>query len=59
MIIKFIKETKDARVGRSKSFKEGSVKVISSKEAKKYIDSGDAVDTSGKYIKKKKLKDNG
>jgi hypothetical protein len=59
MIIKFTKETKDDRKGRTKSFKEGCVKVMSKKEAKKYIDSGNAVDTSGKYIKKKKVEDNG
>ena len=59
MIIKFLKDTKDARQGRTKSFKEGTTRVMSSKPAKKYIDSGDAVDISGKYIKKKKEKDNG
>ena len=59
MRVKFIKKTKDIRDNRNGSFSEGKVKVMSDDLAKAYIDKGTAIDVSGNYKKKKKVKEDG
>lgn len=59
MKVQFKKDSKDIRPNRNGTFKEGKIKVMSDDLGKEYVDKGAAIDVSGNYKKKKKVKEDG
>jgi hypothetical protein len=59
MKVQFKKDTKDIRDNRNGTFKEGKIQIMSDDLGRKYVDKGSAIDVSGEYKKKKKIKEDG